>query len=513
MKSFLLAILTLPLGVLAQYTHPTAGIQNEYVGTCLVSNCGPSTYTDNGGPTNNYSNDINFIYRTFCPSVAGNCMQVTFNSFDTEGNYDFLQVKNGPTQNSPEFTTGPMAGATIFTNLYGISGTQTVPFSYTSSDASGCLTFRFRSDGSVTRSGWNATLSCVPCAGGPSGNNNSDCLFATAICSNASITSMAHGPGIVAEGCSGTNCPAGGENHSNWYRFVAQTSGVLNITITPTVATDDYDFAIYGPNVSCGALGAPIKCSDAAVSGVTGATPAGLGNSESAAGDGYVSALNVTAGQSYYLVVDKWSPSGGTGYTLSFGGTASLNCIILPVELALFEAEYDPSDNIVDLTWVTHTEINMSHYDLERSIDGEFYEVINRVQANGNTNLETQYFAIDIDPFSGVNYYRLKQYDRDGTFKYSEIRAVNVLDSSYDFITLFPNPTNGMTEVIFNSFSKEAASFIVTDASGRTITNETINVVKGGNRLDLDMSNQNEGVYIITIVTKHKTHRAKLLKQ
>lgn len=227
----------------------------------------------------------------------------------------------------------------------------------------------------------------------------------------------------------------------------------------------------------------------------------------------HVSALTVTAGQSYYLVVDKWSPSGGTGYTLSFSGTASLNCIILPVELALFEAEYDPNHNMVDLTWVTQTEINMSHYDVERSIDGEFYEVINRVQANGNTNMETQYIAIDNDPFSGVNYYRLKQFDRDGTFKYSEIRAVNVLDPAYDVITLFPNPTNDLTEVIFNSFSVETAQFILTDASGRTITNEPINVVKGGNRLDLDMSNQTEGIYMITIVTKHKTHRAKLVKQ
>ena len=189
-----------------------------------------------------------------------------------------------------------------------------------------------------------------------------------------------------------------------------------------------------------------------------------------------------------------------------------MDCIILPVELALFEAEYDPNYNMVDLTWVTQTEINMSHYDVERSIDGEFYEVINRVQGNGNTNMETQYIAIDNDPFSGVNYYRLKQFDRDGRFKYSEIRAVNVLDPAYDVITLFPNP-NDMTEVIFNSFSIETAQFILTDASGRTITIEPINVVKGGNRLDLDMSNQTEGVYMNTIVTKHKTHRAKLVKQ
>jgi hypothetical protein len=69
---------------LAQYTHPTVGIQSEFVGSCLVADCGPVSYYDNVGPGGDYSNNINFIYRVFCPSVAGNCMRVTFNSFDVQ---------------------------------------------------------------------------------------------------------------------------------------------------------------------------------------------------------------------------------------------------------------------------------------------------------------------------------------------------------------------------------------------------------------------------------------------
>lgn len=498
--------------ILAQYTHPVVGIQSEYVGSCLVTNCGPSTYTDNGGAGANYANSIDMIYRVFCPSIAGNCMMVTFNAFDTEAGWDYLQVKNGPTQNSPQFLTAPN-GVTSYSGTTGISGTPTVPFSYTSTDASGCLTFRFSSDFSINRAGWNATLTCVPCPGGPSGTNNSDCIFSTPICSNSSVSAMATGPGIVAEGCAGATCPAGGENHSNWYRFIAQTTGTLNITITPTVGSDDYDFAIYGPDVTCGALGAPIRCSDAGTSGVTGAMPPGASATQDVLGNGFVSPLSVVAGQSYYLVVDKWSPSGGTGYTLSFGGGVSLDCIVLPVQLSLFEAEYEPNLHLVDLTWVTQTEENMSHYQVERSIDGEHYEIINRVKAIGNSNMETQYFAIDEDPFSGVNYYRLNQIDFDGTSRYSEIRAVNVLDDRYDILTVFPNPTSGMTEVIFNSYSKEEGILTLTDATGKLIAQENIPVVKGGNRLDLNMFEQDAGIYILSIVTKHKTHRAKLIKE
>src|SRR5690606_20096980 len=148
--------------------------------------CGPFNYFDNGGAGSNYSNNIGSIYRVFCPSIAGNCMRVTFNSFAVEpagfAYYDYLTVGNGPTQNSPLLTTAPA-------NALGyIYGTPAVPFSYTSTDASGCLTFRFTSDGSITRPGWSATMQCVPCAGGPNGTDNSDCQTLTPLCSNAPIS-------------------------------------------------------------------------------------------------------------------------------------------------------------------------------------------------------------------------------------------------------------------------------------------------------------------------------------
>lgn len=491
----------------ADYTHPTTGIAGEFVGACLVSNCGPFTYADNGGVSGNYSNNINQIYRTFCPSVAGNCMSVTFNSFATENTYDWLTVGNGPTQNSPVFTTPPA-------NALGrIMGNPAVPFSYTSTDASGCLTFRFRSDVNTTAAGWLATLQCVPCAGGPTGTSNSDCQMMTPLCSNASISSMAIGPGIVAEGCSGSTCPAGGENHSNWYTFTAQTTGTLSVTVTPNVMTDDYDIAIYGPNVTCGALGSPIRCTDAGTTGVTGAMPPGTGTSEDVTGDGYVSQLNVVAGETYILVVDKWSPSGGTGYTLSFGGSASLDCTVLPIELKEFTAEYQMEHDVVDLVWVTDSELNSSHFEVEKSTDGVNFRTISTVNAMGNSQYETHYYVVDEDPSVGVNYYRLNQFDVDGNSKYSEIRSVNILDNVYDMLSVFPNPTTGRAEVIFNSYSKEDVLLNVTSSTGNVLVNMPVKAVNGGNRVELDMVDQASGVYIITVTTKDKVYKTKLVKE
>ncbi len=490
------------------YNHPTAGIAGEYVGACVVHDCGPFNYYDNGGLSSNYSDNINAVYRVFCPSVAGRCMRVTFNSFNTELNYDYLRIKNGPTQNSPVFTAIPAdASGRIW-------GTPTVPFSYTSTDASGCLTFRFVSDGSANRSGWDATLQCVPCAGGPTGTENSDCINATAVCSNAPIAALSNGPGLVSDYCNGTSCPAGGENFSNWYQFMPQISGTLSISITPQNPSDDFDFFIFQAS-SCSTLGAPIRCSDSGVTGTTGATgTSGADNdlTEDVTGNGIVRQLTVTAGQRYYLVVDKWSPTGTTGYTINFGGASSLNCVILGVDLQSFDVEYQPDLNVVDLTWITKNEDNMSHYDVERSVDGENYELVSRVKAIGNTNYETQYLVEDTNPFPGVNYYRIKMNDFDGRDKYSQLKTVNILDNDYDILTVFPNPVTSMTEIIFNSYSKEDATLLITDASGKELTHQEIPVTKGGNKLKLDLNGYENGIYFVTIFTKYKTHRAKVVK-
>lgn len=498
------------------YTHPTTGINSEYVGSCLVANCGPANYYDNGGAGSDYSNNINSVYRVFCPSVAGNCMRVTFNSFNVEPRggwpfyswYDYLTVGNGPTQNSPLFYTSPADGSTGR-----IAGTPSVPFSYTSTDASGCLTFRFTSDGSVTRSGWSAVLSCVPCAGGPNGTDNSDCITKTPLCGTYSLSGQSSGPGIIAEGCTGSACPAGGENHTNWYVIKAQTSGTINITITPTTSSDDYDFAVYGPNVSCGSLGSPLRCTDSGNTGTTGTSSSAGDNTETVLGDGYVNTINANSGDEFYIVVDKWSPGVTGGYTMNFTGTASLDCSVLPVELSEFNVDYAPDLGVVDLIWKTATEHNNDFWEVERSIDGENWEVINTVKGAGTTEYETQYYVSDPDPYVGVNYYRLTQWDFNGNGRSSEVRTVNILDDLYDMISLFPNPTKGSTEVIFNSYTVEQAMLNVTNAEGKIVVNTPIETKKGGNRFDLDMSAQDRGLYIITITTRDKVYKTKLMKE
>ncbi|MBK9452604.1 MAG: T9SS type A sorting domain-containing protein [Bacteroidetes bacterium] len=450
------SLLFLAATVQAQtYTHPTTGVQSTYNGACLVSTCS-GTYYDNGGAGGNYAANVNNIYRTFCPNTAGRCLRATFTSFSMNDTYflcfgpnsccDYLQVLNGPAQNSPA----------LYNNCTASPGT------ITSTDPSGCLTFRFVSDGSVQLAGWAATLSCVVCGGGPPGNNNSDCAFATPVCNNLVINDASSGPGIVAEGCSGCNTS---EVYTNWYRIQIQTSGTLAFTIDPNQNSDDFDPVVYGPNVTCGALGSPIRCSYAASAG-NGNT--GLGNgagdaSEDVAGDQWVSTLNVTAGQIYYVLINGWSASSGSnGFALNWTGTASLNCSILPVELLDFAGNYE--SGMVDLNWSVAGEFGLKNYVLERKSTGKDWIDLAGYAANGN---QSTYLFTDARPMPGPNQYRLRMIEQDGNIQYSH--EVEVMVPETQRFTVWPNPATDELNVEVYDENGLVGDLVVVDELGQEV--------------------------------------------
>jgi hypothetical protein len=134
--------------------------------------CG-QLFTDPEGPNANYSNNADHTV-TICPNNPGDVVTVVFTAFDLETNFDGLYIYNGPSTSSQQISStngiGNIPGA-----LPGAFWGTASPGTVTSTDPSGCLTFRFRSDGSVTKAGWIANVICGAAGNCPSPNN----LFAT----------------------------------------------------------------------------------------------------------------------------------------------------------------------------------------------------------------------------------------------------------------------------------------------------------------------------------------------
>ncbi|MFC0345861.1 T9SS type B sorting domain-containing protein [Epilithonimonas hispanica] len=159
-----------------------------------------------------------------------------------------------------------------------------------------------------------------------------DCINYIQICGNQSISLNPTGYG-VQEIDQSISCNSD-ENNSLWLKFTAKTTGTLGFDLIPadTDLIVDYDFWVFGPNVSCGKIGTPIRCSTtnplAALlldnhTGMRDSEPAGdFHEGPAELGDGYIKSLNVVAGESYFLVIDR--PVGNGAFTLNWTGTAIL---------------------------------------------------------------------------------------------------------------------------------------------------------------------------------------------
>ena len=116
---------------------------NMHNGT--ITTCDAMFY-DDGGPNADYGNNKDFTM-TILPATAGGIIEVTFQSFETETNYDFLYIYDGTS------TSAPQIGQQY-------SGNNN-PGVVTATNTEGALTFRFTSDSSVTRIGWAAHVRCL----------------------------------------------------------------------------------------------------------------------------------------------------------------------------------------------------------------------------------------------------------------------------------------------------------------------------------------------------------------
>ncbi|WP_139420739.1 T9SS type B sorting domain-containing protein [Chryseobacterium mulctrae] len=273
--------------------------------------------------------------------------------------------------------------------------------------------------------------------------SSSDCGGTVQVCGNTPISFTPTGPGDVLEDLGG--CLTDDENYSVWYTFTIATSGTLTFTITPNVLSNDYDWGVYGPNVSCSSLGDPIRCNFSGTSGVTGLNFTNTNTTADGLGSPFCSFMNVVAGQTYYLVVDNYS-SVANGFVLTWGGTATL--------VSPFNSAFQPNPFIPPGSPAANpTAPNEVIVCTEPPVFN--FSSLSAGIINGNPNFVASYYKNSNDAISGNNpilgsipvnttdtyYYVITYADPSapggaisrcrlpGTFKFVQ-RAINVVDTT-----------------------------------------------------------------------------------
>ncbi|MBI4646278.1 MAG: T9SS type A sorting domain-containing protein, partial [Bacteroidia bacterium] len=153
----------------------------------------------------------------------------------------------------------------------------------------------------------------------------------------------------------------------------------------------------------------------------------------------------------------------------------------LPVELLFFNCQCRGA--AVEFNWATASEMNNDYFTIERSSDGILFQPVHIEKGAGNSNTIITYsFINNVQTRHGVSYFRLKQTDYDGNFKYSDEIYVNCSGEalSAPAINVFPNPAN-QGESIYISFSAlpdEEISVNIVNILGEQIYSEIIPVIK-----------------------------------
>lgn len=188
----------------------------------------------------------------------------------------------------------------------------------------------------------------------------------------------------------------------------------------------------------------------------------------------------------------------------------------LPVELLYLEATRHPER--VDVIWATATETNHAYFEVERSTDGEQWELVATITGAGNSNRRIEYMDADYQAPSTKLYYRLKLIDFDGSYTYSNIAFVPELERGVvpeeKVIQTIPNPVDrgSVITLLFENFHDETLLIVLRDAQGREFFAKVMYIPDSGYYEVTEISEIiPAGTYIITATSKNEMFNNKLI--
>ncbi|MBI3233327.1 MAG: T9SS type A sorting domain-containing protein, partial [Bacteroidetes bacterium] len=180
----------------------------------------------------------------------------------------------------------------------------------------------------------------------------------------------------------------------------------------------------------------------------------------------------------------------GTGFS-GFG--IGDNTTVLPIDLVSFTVAADGFN--AQLKWSTASEKNNKLFEIERSTNGQQFEKIDEVKGVGNSYQLHQYDYTDLKVLTDYAkvYYRLKQIDFDGTYKYSSIEYIQKAYQNKVNTSIYPQPAK--QQLYVNTNLSFGFNYTIHAADGRVVLTGNSNTPN----LVIDVSKLTNGNYILRI--------------
>ncbi len=230
-------------------------------------------------------------------------------------------------------------------------------------------------------------------------------------------------------------------------------------------------------------------------------------------GDGPAIDIEVLDGTNTWVSENAGGPFLNNIVGNQFDALGNTSANVLPIKLNRFTAAKE--DKNVNLDWSTSSEINGSHFDVQRSRDLSSWVTIGTVDAVGESTTVQEYQLVDKDlPLSTRSsktfYYRLNMVDNDGSSEMSEIRTVRFDQDGADFI-VYPNPSINEVFVNLSSITTETgpATMHVINMKGERVKEVTLST---NDDVSVNVSNITAGMYYFIVRQGEETFSQKVIK-
>lgn len=187
-----------------------------------------------------------------------------------------------------------------------------------------------------------------------------------------------------------------------------------------------------------------------------------------------------------------------------------INSTTLPVTWIAVTAEMR-NDNAI-INWATASEINTASFTVEYSDDGLKFVSLHNTPAAGNSNSVRRYEWIHASPKQGINYYRIRQADRDGKYSYSKTVALPYQKNGAEMV-VFPNPgRDNLTVILPENVRNEKANTIrVYNTLGQVVYQQAL--ANSAIPIQVNISNLKPGVYRLLLSNANGASSVSFIKQ
>lgn len=186
--------------------------------------------------------------------------------------------------------------------------------------------------------------------------------------------------------------------------------------------------------------------------------------------------------------------------------TFAITTTALPVTWSHFDVAKQGEH--IALDWGTSLEINNSHFEVEKSLDGSQWEVIGSVVGKGNYTGASEYHFTDHSPALGINYYRIKQVDYNGEASHSIEKDITFIGQN-DLVgsRIFPNPTSESMVNVEMPFNADPVNVSITTMVGAELLRTQLTADKGS----IDISSLDNGIYLVVLEKGDNRHVHRLV--